>query len=100
MNLIFLDGATAHKSMEIESPKNIRLYFIPPCSPELNPKERVWEELKKEISWELFDNLDRLRKFVYQKIKDLTKISFKSLTFYPYIRKIFQNENSYCWIGA
>ena len=100
MNLIFLDGAKAHKSMEIEIPPNIRLYFIPACSPELNPEERVWQELKKEVSWELFDDLNGLRKFLYQKIKDLSKLSLKSLTFFPYIRKVFQPIRPFFWNGV
>jgi putative transposase len=51
------------------------LYIIPPYSPELNPKERVWQELKKEVSDELFTNLDGLRTFLYDKINKLSKLT-------------------------
>lgn len=47
LNLIFLDGSGGHTAKAIKIPKNIRLHFLPPKSPELNPEERIWQELKK-----------------------------------------------------
>jgi transposase len=34
---MFLDGAGWHRSKELLIPKNMKLIFIPPYSPELNP---------------------------------------------------------------
>jgi transposase len=28
---------------------NITLHFLPPYSPELNPKENVWDEIREKI---------------------------------------------------
>lgn len=51
--IIFLivDGHPSHKAIIVkeylESVKNkIRLFFLPPYSPELNPDERVWNDVK------------------------------------------------------
>lgn len=37
------------------------LLFQPPYSPELNPIERVWEHLKRDLKWKLFYNLEHLK---------------------------------------
>ncbi|MBD2560226.1 MULTISPECIES: hypothetical protein [Nostoc] len=39
---------------------------------ELNPIERVWEYLKQDLKWELFDNLEHLRTKVSQLLAELT----------------------------
>jgi DDE superfamily endonuclease len=30
-------------------PANITLEFLPPCSPELNPQENIWDEIREKI---------------------------------------------------
>ncbi len=42
-----LDGASSHKSQELRVPDNIRLRRLPGYSPELNPPEHVWDELRE-----------------------------------------------------
>jgi putative transposase len=59
--------------------------FQPPYSPELNPIERVWEYLKQDLKWELFENLDNLRSKVAQLLAQLTPEIVASLTGYDYI---------------
>lgn len=46
--LMFLDGAACHRSKKLQIPKNMQLEAIPPYSPELNPVENVWEELREK----------------------------------------------------
>lgn len=45
--VIIVDGAGWHKAGELTVPSNITLIKLPPYSPELNPMEQVWEELRK-----------------------------------------------------
>jgi transposase len=40
--VMVLDGARSHKAKELQRPENIRLFGLPPYSPELNPQEHVW----------------------------------------------------------
>jgi transposase len=47
--LLVLDGAPNHRCGELASPANIRLLFLPPYSPELNPKENIWDEIREKI---------------------------------------------------
>jgi hypothetical protein len=39
--LLVLDGAPNHRSAQLVVPDNIALLFLPPYSPELNPKENL-----------------------------------------------------------
>ena len=42
------DGAGWHKSTNFRLPDNLRLLFLPPYSPELNPQEHLWDELREK----------------------------------------------------
>ena len=47
--LLFVDGAGNHHSDELELPDNIMLHLLPPYSPELNPQENPWDEIREKI---------------------------------------------------
>jgi transposase len=47
--LLVLDGAPNHRSGQLVVPENITLLFLPPYSPELNPKENLWNEIREKI---------------------------------------------------
>ena len=42
-----MDNAIWHKSSTLKIPGNIELTFIPPYTPEMNPIEQVWKEIRK-----------------------------------------------------
>jgi hypothetical protein len=50
LNLLVIDGAPAHTSGSLRVPDNVLLVRLPPYSPELNPIERVWQDLRK-VAW-------------------------------------------------
>ena len=43
-----LDGAGWHRAGDLIIPEQMRLYSLPARSPELNPAEHVWEELREK----------------------------------------------------
>jgi putative transposase len=45
----FLDGASNHRCGDLVVPANITLLYLPPYSPELNPKENLWDEIREKI---------------------------------------------------
>lgn len=45
--IMVLDGAGWHKTA-FDLPENLRLHFLPPYSPELNPQEHLWDELREK----------------------------------------------------
>ena len=47
--LLVLDGAGNHSSGELVIPANVTLAFLPPYSPELNPQEHIWDEIREKI---------------------------------------------------
>jgi transposase len=46
--LMFLDQAGWHTAKELNVPQNMRLSYLPPYSPELNPTEHIWDELREK----------------------------------------------------
>jgi hypothetical protein len=53
---LVLDGASSHRSQALVVPENIHLHRLPGYSPELNPQEHVWDELReKEFPNRVFD---------------------------------------------
>ena len=45
--LMVMDGAGWHKANELRVPENMHLVFLPPYSPELNPVEHIWENIRE-----------------------------------------------------
>lgn len=84
-----------HKAKRLEIPENIVLLFQPPYSPELNPIERVWEHLKQDLKWELFNNLENLRTKVAQLLAELTTDIASSLTGYDFILNALSVANNF-----
>jgi putative transposase len=66
-------------------PDNIILLFQPSHSPQLNPIERLWEEIKEKLSWELFDNLEALRAAVENILAKLSQKVIASVTGWDFI---------------
>lgn len=57
--LMVLDGAAWHSAHNLEVPPNMRLLPLPPYSPQLNPVESLWDEIREKwFTNLLFDSLD------------------------------------------
>jgi len=57
--LMFLDGAGWHRANSLVIPENMRLEALPPYSPQLNPMEHIWDEVREKwFANEVFDSLD------------------------------------------
>lgn len=46
--LMFLDQAGWHKARALVVPANMRLEWLPPYSPECNPVEHLWDEIREK----------------------------------------------------
>ena len=54
-----VDGAGWHKSKALQIPENIRLIYPPAYSPELNPVEHIWDDIReKEFTNRVFDSIE------------------------------------------
>jgi transposase len=57
--LMFLDGAGWHRAHDLTVPENMRLEALPPYSPQLNPVEHIWDEIREKwFANEVFNSLD------------------------------------------
>jgi transposase len=80
-----LDNGTFHKAKKLVIPDNIMLLFITPYSPELNPIERLWQDIKDEISCSLYETLDELKEAVAEVLRKYSHQDIASLTGYQYL---------------
>jgi len=57
--VMVLDGAGWHRANSLIVPENMRLEALPPYSPQLNPVEHLWDEIREKwFANEVFDSLD------------------------------------------
>ncbi len=85
LHIIQLDNGPLHQNLNMSIPENIIFLFQPPYSPELNPIERLWLEIKRKLKWEIFDNLDELRNRLTSIITELTSQTIESLGGWDFI---------------
>ena len=90
--LLLVDGAANHGGGDLVIPANIKLAFLPAYSPELNPQENLWDEIREKI----FKNYAlKSMNEVYDKLEDAALYLesnpelVKSITSFPYIAKSF-----------
>ena len=80
-----VDQAGWHRCKDLVIPENIRLISQPAYSPEVNPVEHVWEELReKDFPNRLFSSLDQVVEVLCNGINDLTAAPdrLQSMTFF------------------
>lgn len=51
LNIIQLDNGRFDQAKNLQVPPNIILLFQPSHSPELNPIDRLWQDIKYGLSW-------------------------------------------------
>lgn len=85
LNLLYLDQASCHVATTLVWPDNVIPIFQPAHSPELNPIERLWEDLKKHFKDKNFETLSALRQEVFDLLNSLSKAAIMSLTDWSYI---------------
>ena len=57
--VMVLDGAGWHRANSLIVPEHMRLEALPPYSPQLNPVEHLWDEIREKwFANEVFDSLD------------------------------------------
>ena len=87
--MLILDNGAFHHAKSIRVPANIALHFLPPYSPELNPAEKVWWMIKRELKMKLFKTLQELQKALDAAIKKIcTHQAIKQLTAFPYYQNL------------
>lgn len=86
--LMLADQAGWHISQKLAVPENMRLIKLPPRSPELNPAEHIWEELReKNFANRACRDLDEVEDTLCQGLNDLARDpdKIRSMTSFPYL---------------
>jgi transposase len=84
-HLFLADNATFHTAKSLQMPANVGLLFLPAYSPELNPIERFWRDLKDWLSRHHPQSLDELSGLIISRLKQYTTTAIKSLTAFNYL---------------
>lgn len=83
--VIILDNGAFHKAKALKIPKNIVLLFLPPYSPELNPAELVWLNMKRKMTNKIYKTMEELKMELEIIVKSLvTKEFIMSLCGFSY----------------
>jgi len=79
--LLPVDGASWHRSKGLIVPGNIRLFYLPPATPEMNPIEQIWKEIRKRgFRNEIFPTLEKVIDRLCDTICSLSNDTVKSIT--------------------
>ena len=89
-NVIFLivDGHPAHKSQKVRKyletvKERIRVFYLPPYAPELNPDEFVWNDLKNNsVGRSSINNVNELKIIIFRYLKSLQRLPEKIKSFF------------------
>ncbi len=88
--MLCCDGAAWHKSKALKLPENIVLFHIPPYTPEMNPIEQIWKELRKRgFRNEVFATLEKVVDRLCDAILSLSNQVISSITGRDWIIKLF-----------
>lgn len=87
--IMLVDNAGWHRSEALVEPENIRLVYLPPYSPELNPVEHIWDHLRENATHNIaFRSLDQLEDALCRELRILEgdPQRVRSMTNFPYLR--------------
>ena len=85
--LLIADGAGAHQE-QLCNDSGFHFQKLPAASPELNPVERFFEELRKDLADHVFDTLEQVEEHLVTMLQQYYQNPqvIIQLTQYPYIR--------------
>jgi transposase len=85
--IVIWDGATIHRSQAVKDfltykKGRVHLVTLPGYSPELNPVELLWSQLKRELKNRVFLCLKELAEVLLEKIEEIRKNTTLLVSFF------------------
>ena len=90
LETIIWDGASSHRGRKMDTLGMNRI-FLPPYSPELNPAERIFEEIRRDIEGVVYPSLQAKQHRIDQFLRRLRadKARLRQLVFWDWIENVF-----------
>ena len=87
--IVVWDNAPCHRPKVHREIPGLIVLFLPPYSPQLNPAERFFEELRKSTANRIFKTIEEQEQVIEEKLNDLTDNikAMKQLLSYEWIVK-------------
>lgn len=84
---LITDGAAAHCGRRLKVNERLSIEHLPPYSPELNPVERLFKELRCELKNRVFESFEAVEEAVIKAVKPFLKDGsrVRKLTFYGWL---------------
>ena len=90
MILLCVDRASWHTTKKITLPANIEMFFLPPATPEMNPIEQIWKEIRtRSFKNEAFKTLEKVIDRLCDTIVSLSQNDVSSITGRQWILNLF-----------
>jgi hypothetical protein len=89
-NSLVVDNGAFHTAKTLRWPSNVAAVSFPPYSPELNPIERLWRDLKDQSADTMAKTLDDFSDTVCRLIQDYSQATLKALTGFAYFVQAVQ----------
>lgn len=67
--VVVLDNAPCHRRKDIKNIKGLTMINLPSYSPELNPTERYFEEIRRETANRIFESLNDCEERITEAVK-------------------------------
>ena len=84
---VVMDNAPCHKPKILHMLPGLSILYLPAYSPELNPVERFFEEVRRFTANRVFTSMKALEKRLTKFIRSLTDDWVKQLTCYEWIER-------------
>ena len=84
LNVMVLDNGRFHHAKSLVIPDNVVLMFLPPYSPELNPIERLWQDIKLKLFSNTYQTLEQMQQQLSQILGTFTKTAMAKITAFSY----------------
>lgn len=94
--LMVMDCAGWHIAKDLSVPKNMRVIYLPPYSPELNPAEHLWDALReRHFGNRMFKGMEAVTNTLCRGLREMENhpASTQKLAGFDWITSILLNAN-------
>ena len=87
--ILICDNAAWHTTKNIELPANLEIMTIPPYTPQMNPIEQIWKELRKGFANKFFNTLADVMDRLALETQKLTAETIISITYRDWVKRFY-----------